>query len=237
MVRTRPSSSCEIECELCIGDRYIDTYNDKLNCKICKNCLKPNMEYRLHCNATHNAVCTCKANYRCKDQSCEQCVPIPSTTTKSTFPPSTPVLKPGALTTVRTPSQPIRDTVWFVVIITLLCAGITIAVVTKIKPFMFWIKSKHGYRLARDSPSVPSGSEEVSTPVQEVLGKCEMKLSLQGSEIHLQFAKARDGSTLRDGCWEKMWETIAGSCFSSSSLLTSSVIFPHSIVGPTWPVN
>ncbi|XP_056301148.1 uncharacterized protein cd27 isoform X2 [Pseudoliparis swirei] len=221
MVRTRPSSSCEIECELCIGDRYIDTYNDKLNCKICKNCLKPNMEYRLHCNATHNAVCTCKANYRCKDQSCEQCVPIPSTTTKSTFPPSTPVLKPGALTTVRTPSQPIRGSVQFCV-----CQ-------LKKEEIMDF----SSYRLARDSPSVPSGSEEVSTPVQEVLGKCEMKLSLQGSEIHLQFAKARDGSTLRDGCWEKMWETIAGSCFSSSSLLTSSVIFPHSIVGPTWPVN
>ncbi|XP_034409772.1 tumor necrosis factor receptor superfamily member 6 [Cyclopterus lumpus] len=126
------------------------------------------MEYRLHCNATHNAVCGCKANYRCKDQSCEQCVPIPSTTTKSTLPPST-----TALTTVGTP-QPIRDEVWFLVIITLLCAGITIAVVTKIKPFMFWIKSKHGYRLAEGSPSVPSGSEEVSTPVQEVLGKCEV---------------------------------------------------------------
>ncbi|XP_068426732.1 tumor necrosis factor receptor superfamily member 6-like [Clinocottus analis] len=166
----RSVTSCEIECELCIDNRYMDTYNNKMSCEICENCLKPNMEYRLHCNVTHNAVCKCKANYECKDQSCKQCVPIPSTTTKSTLPPSTT----GVISIVWTPSQPIKDTIWFLVIIALLCAGIAIAVVTKIHPFILWIKSKHGYLLAQDSLPEPSGCEEVSTPVQEVLGKCEV---------------------------------------------------------------
>lgn len=39
-----------------------------------------NMEYKSHCNGTHNVVCKCKAGYECEDQSCGQCVPILSTT-------------------------------------------------------------------------------------------------------------------------------------------------------------
>ncbi|XP_031708688.1 CD27 antigen [Anarrhichthys ocellatus] len=190
MVR-RSSSICEIVCRPCIGDRYSDTYNREMSCEVCENCNKPNMEYSSPCTTTHNAVCRCKADYRCKDDSCRQCVPIPSTTTKSTLPPSTlppstlppstlppstTVLKPGALTTLWTPTQPIRDAVWFLVIISLLCAGITLAAVAKIKPFMRWVKAKHGYILAKDPQPVPqcSEDEEVSTPVQEVLGKCEV---------------------------------------------------------------
>ncbi|XP_068591183.1 uncharacterized protein [Cebidichthys violaceus] len=171
----RSVSTCEIVCQPCIGARYIDTYNRDKSCKICENCDKPNMEYSSPCSTTHNAVCRCKADYRCKDNSCKKCEPIP-TTTKPTLSPSTTVLKPGALTTLWTPSHPIRDTAWFLVIIALLCAGITLAAVAKIKPFMRWIKSKHGYIFPKDAQPVPqcSEDEEVSTPVQEVLGKCEV---------------------------------------------------------------
>ncbi|XP_054477640.1 tumor necrosis factor receptor superfamily member 5 isoform X2 [Anoplopoma fimbria] len=175
MIR-RPPTSCGIECEPCSGDQYSDAYNEELSCEFCENCDKPNMEYGSHCNATHNAVCRCKTDYRCKDRSCQQCVLIPSTTTKPTLPPSTTVLKPGALTTLWPSTQPIRDTVWFLVIIAILCVGIAFAVVTKIKPFMRWIKSKQGYIFYKGPSPVTTSSEEeeVSTPVQEVLGKFDV---------------------------------------------------------------
>ena len=51
-------------------------------------CLTANMEYKSLCNATHNAVCRCKAGYECQDKFCKDCVPI-RTTTKPTLPPST----------------------------------------------------------------------------------------------------------------------------------------------------
>ncbi|XP_078027776.1 uncharacterized protein LOC117265575 isoform X2 [Epinephelus lanceolatus] len=134
-----------------------------------------NMEYKRNCSTTHNAVCGCKAGYACRDPSCKDCVPIPTSTIKTTLPPSTAALKPGALTTLWEPSQPIKDTAWFLVIIALLCIGLALVVLTKIKPFLRWIKSKQGYFLAKEAAPVLQGSEdeEVSTPVQEVLGKCD----------------------------------------------------------------
>ncbi|XP_018538262.1 tumor necrosis factor receptor superfamily member 6 [Lates calcarifer] len=165
-METRPLDSCKIKCEPCEGDRYINFHNVELNCKICTNCNKTNMEYKSPCNATHDAVCRCKPGYGCTDQSCTQCVPIPDTT-----PPSTPTS-----TTPQAPTEPIKDTMWFLVIIALLCAVCALVVVTKIKPFLHWIRSKLAEKPAL-TPSY-SGDDDVSKPVQEVCGKCDQLIDI-----------------------------------------------------------
>ncbi|XP_049903450.1 tumor necrosis factor receptor superfamily member 4 isoform X2 [Epinephelus moara] len=171
----RRQDICYIDCVPCTEGLYTEKYNVDMTCEVCVNCNKPNMEYKRNCSTTHNAVCGCKAGYACRDLSCKDCVPIPTSTIKTTLPPSTTALKPGTLTTLWEPSQPIKDTAWFLVIIALLCTGLALVVLTKIKPFLRWIKSKQGYFLAKEAAPAPQGSEdeEVSTPVQEVLGKCD----------------------------------------------------------------
>ncbi|KAL7394550.1 hypothetical protein ABVT39_027773 [Epinephelus coioides] len=171
----RKQDSCSKNCVPCTEGLYTEKNNVDMTCEVCANCNKPNMEYKRNCSATHNAVCGCKAGYACRDPSCKDCVPIPTSTIKTTLPPPTTALKPGSLTTLREPSQPIKDTAWFLVIIALLCTGLALVVVTKIKPFLRWIKSKQGYFLAKEAAPALQGSEdeEVSTPVQEVLGKCD----------------------------------------------------------------
>ncbi|XP_044065026.1 uncharacterized protein cd27 isoform X3 [Siniperca chuatsi] len=175
MVRRSPHT-CGIMCEACEGNRYIDTYNVEMSCTVCENCNKPNMEYESKCDTTHQAVCRCKAGFKCKDQPCTQCVPIVITTTTA--------LKPVTLTTLWVPRKPLRvsltDTVWFLVIIALLCAGFALIVVTKIKPFLRWIRAKHGYFLAKKPAPVPPccQDDEVSTPVQEVCGKCDQPIDV-----------------------------------------------------------
>nr|XP_019948209.1 PREDICTED: CD27 antigen [Paralichthys olivaceus] len=136
----RPDESCTIECKLCEGERYIHYYNVAMNCEFCRSCNKSNMEYKSRCKTDQNAVCRCKAGYRCRDPSCTQCVPKPPTT-KSTLPPSTTTSTPEALTTLK-PTKSVRETVWFLVIIALLCIGIALVIVTKIKPFLSWIRAK-----------------------------------------------------------------------------------------------
>ncbi|XP_023282199.1 tumor necrosis factor receptor superfamily member 6-like [Seriola lalandi dorsalis] len=190
MVR-RSENSCDIKCTLCQGDRYIDSDNVDPSCSICTTCLKSNMEYKSRCNATHNAVCRCKDGYRCEDQSCTQCVPMPETTTptlppstttnmkykSTTLPLSTTTSTPEAITSLA-PHTPLRDTVWFLVIIALLCIGIALALATKIKPFLHWL-TKHGYFLSEKQPlSQCSVDEDVSKPVQEVCGKCDQPIDV-----------------------------------------------------------
>ncbi|XP_032374695.1 tumor necrosis factor receptor superfamily member 26 isoform X2 [Etheostoma spectabile] len=184
MVR-RSYTTCEIECQSCTRDLFNEKYNVQFTCDFCENCDKPNMEYSSHCNATHNAVCRCKAGYRCKEQSCKQCEPIPDPTEKCKADykckdqsckqcvPTVPILP---FTTKPTLPASTTDTVWFLVIIALLCAGIALVVVTKIKPFLHWIKAKHSYLLAKEAVLVlpVSEDEEVSKPVQEVRGKCDV---------------------------------------------------------------
>ncbi|XP_039973565.1 CD27 antigen [Xiphias gladius] len=175
MVR-RQEDSCEIVCDFCMGSRYIDIFNVEMSCKICQECKKPNMQYKFYCNATHNAVCRCTAGYRCSDQPCTECVsiqPIPPSTTTSTT------------DTLPTFTKPIRDTAWFLVLNALLCTGLAFVVVTKIKPFLHWIRSKHiscceGYFLPDKPAPVPpcSEDEEVSKPVQEVCGKCDQPIDV-----------------------------------------------------------
>ncbi|KAK2910100.1 hypothetical protein Q8A73_007815 [Channa argus] len=132
------------------------------------------MKLLSRCNTTHNAVCTCTAGYKCKDQPCTQCEAI-STPTKPTLTPSTSIL-----TTTWKPPKSIIETVWFLVIIALLCAGIALLVVARIKPILRWIRSKHGYFLTQ-KPAPESQffeHEEVSKPVQEVCGKCDQLIAV-----------------------------------------------------------
>ncbi|XP_039885985.1 tumor necrosis factor receptor superfamily member 1A [Simochromis diagramma] len=152
------------------------------DCNECVSTVKPTVppsatakvEVKTDCNPTHNTVCTCKAGYKCKDQDCKECVLIPATV-KPTVPPSTTVATPDVSTTRLAP-KPIADTVWFLVIIALLCTGIALVVVTKIKPFLVWIRFTHGYFLAEKPATQPACDEEVSKPVQEVCGKCDQPM-------------------------------------------------------------
>lgn len=82
------SDPCRIVCKPCQEEMFKDVYSVAQSCRFCKNCNGANMEYETPCNATHDAVCRCKAGYECQDQSCTGCVPI-QTTTKPTLPPST----------------------------------------------------------------------------------------------------------------------------------------------------
>ncbi|XP_042345350.1 tumor necrosis factor receptor superfamily member 5 [Plectropomus leopardus] len=174
-IERRSDNTCDHRCKPCEGNRFIENYNEELTCEVCDNCDKPNMVYKSNCSTTRNTVCGCKAGYRCGDKPCTHCVLTQTSVIRSTLPPSTTAPKPEPLTTLWQPSQPLRDTVWFLVIIALLCAGIALVVATKIKPFLRWIKSKHGYFLTEETEPSPrySENEEVSTPVQEGLGKCD----------------------------------------------------------------
>ncbi|XP_041798030.1 CD27 antigen isoform X2 [Chelmon rostratus] len=165
---------CQAQCDPCPRNQYRDTYNVEMTCKFCGTCNRPNMEYKSHCNGTHNVVCKCKAGYECEDQSCGQCVPILSTTNPTL--PSTSALKSSTLTTLGRPHKSLRDTIWL--IIGLLSAVIAFFVGTKISPFLRWIKSKHGYLLTETCAPVPpcSEDEEVSKPVQEAGNVTNLKI-------------------------------------------------------------
>ncbi|XP_059195095.1 tumor necrosis factor receptor superfamily member 11A [Centropristis striata] len=171
---SRDDNNCKIVCKPCTGERYLEKWNLEMYCEICEICNSENGEYKSTCTPTKNAVCKCKAGYECTDQSCKQCVPMKTTTTPLT--PSNTALKPSV--THWQPSQPIRETVWFLVITALLCAGLAAIVVTKIKPFLRWLETKQGCFLTKEPNLAPvatcSDDEEgISTPVQEVREKCD----------------------------------------------------------------
>ncbi|KAK2844739.1 hypothetical protein Q5P01_011398 [Channa striata] len=172
MVR-RPENSCGVTCNSCTGNRYTDSYNVYMTCNSCTTCNKPNMKFLSQCNTTHNAVCTCTAGYKCKDQPCTQCEAI-SAPTEPTLLLSTTIL------TTTWKSESINDTASLLVIIALLCAVIAFAIATNIKPFLCWIRSKHGYFLTqKPAPeSQFSEDEDVSKPVQEVCGKCDQPIDV-----------------------------------------------------------
>lgn len=49
-----------------------------------------NFETKTNCTPTNNTVCRCKTGYRCKDDTCSKCVPIPTPTPiRTTLPPAT----------------------------------------------------------------------------------------------------------------------------------------------------
>ncbi|XP_027868595.1 tumor necrosis factor receptor superfamily member 6 isoform X1 [Xiphophorus couchianus] len=177
----RSETSCDIECEPCAENRYTDIYNLEGNCNVCDVCKKANFEIVSNCTRTQNTVCKCRVGYRCKDASCTFCEPAPTTTKPTPPPPSTTVA--GSTSTTKTtvpPNNKIRDTQWFLVIIALLCAGIALVVMTKIKPILHWIRSNHGYFLPEKTVTAPlrAVDDDVSKPVQEVCGKCDHCIDL-----------------------------------------------------------
>ncbi|TWW79049.1 Tumor necrosis factor receptor superfamily member 11B [Takifugu flavidus] len=83
------TASSPTKCKPCEDQRYIQTYNMEWSCDFCGSCSAPNMEYKSHCNATHDSVCKCKPGYECTDRPCTQCRPVSPTTRPP--PPVTPV--------------------------------------------------------------------------------------------------------------------------------------------------
>ncbi|XP_035018657.1 tumor necrosis factor receptor superfamily member 6 [Hippoglossus stenolepis] len=160
------NNSCTRVCVSCEGERYIDTYNVALTCSNCKLCEHPNMEYKSRCSFTQNAECRCKTGYNCKDKPCTRCVPIP------TLPPATTTLGTNK------PKQPIGEKAWFLVIIALLCIGIALVVVTKIKPLLRWIRSKDSFFFTDKPEQSYSEDDDQSKPVQEVCGECDQPIDV-----------------------------------------------------------
>ncbi|XP_062256041.1 CD27 antigen [Platichthys flesus] len=167
---------CDIVCEPCPELRYSDNYNVESSCTICSMCTRDNMEYKSKCNPTHDAVCSCKTGFSCKDKACTQCVPIP-VTAKPTLPPSTTISKTEEVTTFK-PNKPIAETVWFLVIIALLCIGIALVVITKIKPLLRWIRSKDSFFFTDKPEQSYSEDDSECTPVQEVCGECDQPIDV-----------------------------------------------------------
>ncbi|XP_023119552.3 tumor necrosis factor receptor superfamily member 6 [Amphiprion ocellaris] len=171
----RSEDTCDKKCEPCEGNQFMDSYNVEMDCNDCRKCDQPNMEVKTRCNSTQDTVCSCLPGYRCTDEPCSMCVPIPTAADPTEAPPTT-ASTPGPLTTLLAQRAPIRDTVWFLAIIVLLCAGIAVAVVTKIKPILRWFRSRYGYFLA-EKPAAQD-EDNVSKPVQEVCGKCEQLMDI-----------------------------------------------------------
>lgn len=174
----RSQTTCDITCKPCDENRYMDIYNLEWNCNVCDVCRKANFETASNCTSTRNTVCKCSPGYKCVDASCTYCESVPTTFSPTPTPPTTV----GATSTKTTdkPVTTIRDTQWFLVIIALLCAGIALAVVTKIKPLLHWIRSNHGYFLAQKVIVNPPRTvdDDVSKPVQEMCGKCDHCIDL-----------------------------------------------------------
>ncbi|KAF7226950.1 CD27 molecule [Nothobranchius furzeri] len=175
-MESRPPGSCKINCKPCTGDRFMDSHNVEMSCKVCDICNKPNFVTETNCTSTRNTVCKCQTGYTCTDETCTKCELIPTPTNP------TPATNTAAMrsTTSRVPNQPIKDTVLFLVIVVLLCAGIILVALTKMKPLLHWVRSNHGYFLAKKPSSGPSSSEDVdvSKPIQEVCGKCDQPLEI-----------------------------------------------------------
>ncbi|XP_053287627.1 tumor necrosis factor receptor superfamily member 6 [Pleuronectes platessa] len=168
--------SCNIQCLPCPKDRFSDTYNVERSCTLCRVCTEDNMEYKSSCNPTHNAECRCKTGFSCNDKDCTQCVPIP-VTAKPTLPPSTTTPTTEAVTTFK-PIKPIAETAWFLVIIALLCIGIALVVVTKIKPLLRWIRSKDSFFFTDKPEQSYSEDDSECRPVQEVCGECDQPIDV-----------------------------------------------------------
>ncbi|XP_074540344.1 tumor necrosis factor receptor superfamily member 6 [Halichoeres trimaculatus] len=188
---TRCQSNCETKCAPCPNGRYMDSFNVQLSCEFCRKCEESNMEYESRCDSIHNAVCKCKAGYRCRDQSCAECVQISTTTTDALpSPPATTVSSTLPQTHSPTKLQPSTEapvsdflyasTVWLLAIVVLLCAVVALFIFTKIPTLQRWIRHKLGGILDQKPAPVSTSSEdeEVSKPIQEVCGKCDQLLDV-----------------------------------------------------------
>ncbi|KAJ0066354.1 hypothetical protein NL108_011144 [Boleophthalmus pectinirostris] len=171
----RDENTCHIQCVNCTGRRYADTYQAS-SCKRCSDCETDNMELDSPCNSTHDTSCKCKAGFKCRDSTCTDCIKSTSTTTPSTILRRTTVV----------PTKPIQDTVWFTIIICLLCFAIILGIVTKSKPLLNWFS--HSKQYCKKNLSVPATvfmhdeeeeeDEEASTPVQEMFSKFDQPIEV-----------------------------------------------------------
>ncbi|XP_077106413.1 tumor necrosis factor receptor superfamily member 9 [Ranitomeya variabilis] len=59
-------------CVQCPDGGYADKPNDRFSCKLCNRCEGP-FTYISTCTSMRDAVCTCTAGKRCKDEKCSQC--------------------------------------------------------------------------------------------------------------------------------------------------------------------
>ncbi|KAM9852355.1 uncharacterized protein ACBR49_005443 [Aulostomus maculatus] len=176
----RATGNCDRKCEPCPAGSYIDSDNVEMQCEFCVNCNKGNMDYDLKCTPVRNAVCKCKDGYKCKDRECTMCLSVP-TAINSTLPPSSLTdPQPGTATTTSRATKPHIDMTGYLVIVALLCLGITLIVLTKKKPVACWIRSNQRYFVA-DKPAAVGActeSEGMSKPVQEMCGKCDQPIGV-----------------------------------------------------------
>ncbi|RVE62781.1 hypothetical protein OJAV_G00161160 [Oryzias javanicus] len=204
---SRTGQTCNNKCIPCEEERFSDSYNVEMSCKVCETCDKPNMGYKSVCNSTHDAVCKCNPGYTCKDQACTQCVreappkkptSPPSTTgyrcqdkactlcvltthtIKPPSPPSTTVSKAADPTPPKEAPKQVGDTVFLLVIISLLCIGIALLALAKMKQFLQWIRSHKVYNVTDNPAEKPlrTEDEDMPKPVQEVCGKCDQCIDI-----------------------------------------------------------
>ncbi|KAM4016669.1 tumor necrosis factor receptor superfamily member 9 isoform 2-T3 [Anomaloglossus baeobatrachus] len=63
------------KCVQCPVRGYADKPNDRYRCKLCNRCEEP-LTYVSTCTSTRDAVCTCTAGKKCKDEKCSQCTSV-----------------------------------------------------------------------------------------------------------------------------------------------------------------
>ncbi|XP_011483881.1 tumor necrosis factor receptor superfamily member 3 [Oryzias latipes] len=126
------------------------------------------------CNSTHS-----NPGYRCKDQACTQCVLVTPTTKPISLPFTTASKAVDPATPEEAPHQ-VRDTVLLLVIISLLCLGIALLAVAKMKPFLQWMRTHTVYIVTDKHAEKPlrAEDEDMPKPVQEACGKCEQCIDI-----------------------------------------------------------
>ncbi|XP_055084078.1 tumor necrosis factor receptor superfamily member 6 [Periophthalmus magnuspinnatus] len=167
-IKSRDKTTCTIDCRPCTGNLYTDTYNAK-ECKNCGDCDKENMEEVVSCRSTHAIECRCKAGFNCGDDECSYCTETPATAAPST----------ATRGTTAASTNSTQDTVWFMIIICLLCLGIALVILTKMKTLLLrLVNSKSVKFKIQEEEGEEEKEEEPSTPVQEVCGKCDQLIDV-----------------------------------------------------------
>ncbi|XP_071372241.1 tumor necrosis factor receptor superfamily member 4-like isoform X2 [Centroberyx affinis] len=203
-MEARSESDCNIVCLLCHSGRYTSTYNLEHSCFFCNLCAASHQQLESPCNTTHDTVCRCEPGYRCTGPMCLGCERTPSishlsstvtkpatTNTLGTAKPGTTntlgTAKPGTTNTLRTakpgtakptPSKEINaeNNKWFLVVVGVVCVVTVIAVATRLRPSLRWIRSEHGCFAPEKTPPTGTEEEKVSMPVQEMCGKCDQPI-------------------------------------------------------------
>ncbi|XP_076844647.1 uncharacterized protein LOC143489469 [Brachyhypopomus gauderio] len=168
-MKTRCEDTDKTQCEACPPNKYMDIYNNELECLKCTQCTKTHMVYKEKCTNISNAICGCESGYELHGTECKQVfttLATPSTVTK---------------TTQQQTTSPPLDSVW--ISVGLCCACVCILFTC------FILISRHtsacGRILSASSDclwatkkssaesSQCTEDEDVPMPVQEVCGKIE----------------------------------------------------------------